>query len=108
MQSSYRLRYYRTNDAGQVVECAVLFHEGGDGVNAPNGGTGYVRSGKLDAADLPRLAGRPLSRAGDGSLDFVFTHADFGNVPNATALHGFLRRELAKDQSRTPVAAQRV
>jgi hypothetical protein len=107
MLSSYRLRYYRTNDAGQIVECAVVFHEGDTGTNDPEGGTGYVRSRKLDATDLPRLASRPLSRAADGSLDFVFTHADFGDVRNANALHGFLKSELAKDKTRTPIDRQR-
>lgn len=99
------------NDVGQIVEVAVRYFEGDvttakelvDGVEQDV--TRYRRFRRLKPYEMPRISARATDEA-SGRKAFRYTSADFGITKDLADVEAYLKRELERDTTRTPIVEQ--
>lgn len=118
MKTNYKFWYITREDDVHISECAIRFYEGDDmQVDVPVDDTDpnnkttkkeirYVKTKRLQKADLPHFVGRKVKKEKSGDDCIVYTSDDFGVITDNDELRVFLNKELKKDKGRIPEDTQ--
>jgi hypothetical protein len=118
MRTDYKFWFVRRGDGtrvngveqpdGPITEVAVRLYEG-DVTTAFEDGqpvTRYRRFARLTPSSLPALQGRETKAEVSGALTAIYTARDFGRTSDLDVVRAFLKAELAKDSTRSPIDEQ--
>ena len=113
MFTDYKFWYVNRDDNGFINECAVRFYEGEVSSKLETnfrGETkdvlGYRRIKRLKAKDLKHF--KEFKKEVNGNDAVLFNSKDFGEIKTDEELKVFLNGQLARDNTRTPIDAQKV
>ncbi len=111
MNTDYKFWFIRRDNDGFITEAAIRFYEGDYKMLAhPDTGapvSTYVRSKRLDRADMAHLKGEKFARESNGKGAVIYDTKDFGAIKMDDELRAFLNSELARDPNRMPIVEQR-
>jgi len=110
MKTDFKFWYIRRSDDGFIEEAAVRFYEGDYQTTViddkGNTGLAYVRTKRLEKADLPHLD-KKFKKETNGNDAKLYTSDDFGSIKTDDELTGFLKKELKKDSTRETINEQK-
>jgi hypothetical protein len=93
---------------GPITEVAVRLYEGDVTTEFEDGRevTRYRRVARLTPASLPHLQQRATRSEASGATTAIYTARDFGRTSDLDVVRSFLKAELAKDSTRSPIDEQ--
>ena len=118
--ADYKFWFVRRDDDGYITEAAIRFFEGemrdieerrldvADQKMKKVIVNRYVREKELIKEDLATCVSRETQKDSRGVDTFIYTPEDFGRIRDDEELRAFLNKELAKDETREPIKAQKV
>lgn len=125
-QSDYKFWYIKRDDSGVITEAAVRYFEGTTTTTVvpatspivtgtttiPAHSTTtaytYIRTKRLQQVDLTQFSTQTFVKEQNGNDVVIYTPKDFGSIKTDVDLRTFLNTQLAKDTTRTPIAAEAV
>jgi hypothetical protein len=114
MLTDYKIWYIKRDDNNFIIEVAIRYFEGSITTLSEKVGfdshieqvSRYRRSKRLMKSDLPHFKNEKFGKEENGNDAVIYFPINFGSIKTDDELHSFLRKQIAKDTTRTIINEQ--